>query len=504
MGSQARDDASQTPRLRPRLIAFYLPQFHPIPENDFTWGKGFTEWANVVRAKPLFPGHYQPRIPADLGFYDLRLPEVRQAQADLAREHGIYGFCYYHYWTKGRRVLERPFDEMFESGHPDFPFCLCWANHNWQWSKVNGDQGRFIAQEYSEDDDREHIRWLLDVFRDERYITINGRPLLLIWRVQDMPDPVTTFTMWKEEARKNGVAEPYICKVESQGDFDNPHEYNCDAATEFWPHGARTLTERIRSPERVYRDNVILEYRSLVARHLERPMPPFQRFPCVVPQWDNTARYKPSGAQVLQGSTPELYGRWLEDVIEKTSSNQPEEQLIFMNAWNEWAEGAYLEPDFRYGRAYLEATRHALRTSGVEIPADVATEAPKAEGGMAAPPSTEQLYRRLQDKYTFLQQQLTERLAVEEQSPLLLKAEQRIEELERDHKQLRLQYRKLEERHKKLQKRHDRVRSKLERVTSSRQALSKPHTPRLEDRLLRLTSKFRSRLGKLMRIKRAR
>src|SRR5215216_5599877 len=337
--AQAPSEAARAKRPRPRVLAFYLPQFHPVPENNVFWGTGHTEWTYVVQAKPRFPGHYQPRLPADLGFYDLRLPEVRQAQVDLAKEYGIHGFCYYHYWFKGRRVLERPFDEVLESGHPDFPFCLCWANHNWNWKRGDKDRGRLIAQQYSEEDDRNHIRWLLNVFQDERYIKINGRPLFLIYRAFAMPDPLRSFTMWKEEAQKRGVPEPYICKADSHGNFDNPSKFGCDAAVEFWPHHLETFIERVNGPEEVYRTNKVQEYRDLVARLLERPEPPFRRYPCVLPDRDNTPRADYAGedarAHIFRGSTPELYGRWLEGAIRKISSNPPEEQLVFVNAWNE-------------------------------------------------------------------------------------------------------------------------------------------------------------------------
>ena len=219
-----------------RAIAFYLPQFHPISENDQWWGKGFTEWTNVAKAEPLFPGHYQPHIPADLGFYDLRLPETRQAQADLARESGIYGFCYYHYWFNGKQLLDRPFNEVLASGKPDFPFCLCWANENWTRVWDGKDNNVLIEQKYSEEDDRQHIRALADAFRDERYIRVNGKPLFLVYRATKIPDPRKTTAIWREEAQKLGIGDLYLCRVESfRDERSDPGEIGFDAAVGFQP-----------------------------------------------------------------------------------------------------------------------------------------------------------------------------------------------------------------------------------------------------------------------------
>jgi lipopolysaccharide biosynthesis protein len=354
-----------------RAIAFYLPQYHPIPENDEWWGKGFTEWTNVTKAKPLFEGHYQPHLPADLGFYDLRLPEARQAQADLAREYGIHGFCYYHYWFNGKRLLERPFNEVLASGEPDFPFCLCWANENWT-RRWDGQEQEILAEQvYGEEDDRRHIQWLAQAFQDPRYIRINGKPLFLVYRTSKIPDPLKTAKIWREEAYKLGIGEIFLCKVESfydeQGD---PSLIGFDASVEFQPDWSQLglplqrgrrwqLARKLGLSEKVYGDNNIYDYTAVVEKMLAKPTPHYQRFPCVTPSWDNTARRK-INATVFQNSTPETYKRWLTEVVRKTLHNKSSENIIFINAWNEWAEGNHLEPCRKWGTAYLEATKKVL------------------------------------------------------------------------------------------------------------------------------------------------
>src|SRR5947207_4949510 len=233
-----------------RTIAFYLPQYHPIPENDAWWGKGFTEWTNVVKAKPLFRGHYQPHLPADLGFYDLRVAESREAQANLARQYGINGFCYYHYWFEGRRLLERPFNEVLTSRNPDFPFCLCWANENWTRIWDGGDSEVLMEQTYSEQDDLAHIRWLSHAFGDPRYIRVDNRPLFIIYRAHKLPDIRKTTAVWREECRRLGVGEVLLCRVDTAADKLPPNEVGLDAAVEFQPDwtslGAPLGSRRLR------------------------------------------------------------------------------------------------------------------------------------------------------------------------------------------------------------------------------------------------------------------
>lgn len=357
-----------------RLIAFYLPQFHPTDENDRWWGKGYTEWRRVASAKPAFPGHYQPHIPADLGFYDLRVPEARQAQAELAADHGIFGFCYYHYWFNGRILLGRPLREVLECGRPTLPFCLCWANEDWTraWDGRTGE--RLTWQEYSEEDDRRHLRWLAPAFEDDRYIRVGGRPLFLVYRAQRLPDPVRTTTTWREEAEALGLGQLFLCRVESFPDeHDDPVALGFDAAVEFQPDWARLgpavrrqphwrLLRKVGLSSRGYGEHAVLEYRSVVERMLGKLVPDYRRFPCVTPSWDNTPR-RSTGAVILDGSTPGEYERWLGAVLAKRPEAPADEDLVFVNAWNEWGEGNHLEPCQRWGRSYLEATARAHQTT---------------------------------------------------------------------------------------------------------------------------------------------
>jgi hypothetical protein len=349
-----------------RYIAFYLPQFHPILENDEWWGAGFTEWMNVVQARPRFRGHLQPHLPADLGFYDLRLPDTRQAQADLAIEHGVQGFCYYHYWFEGRRLLERPFEGVRRLNEPSLPFCLCWANEDWT-RRWDGSAGTMLMrQTYSREDDLRHIRSLVPAFSDPRYIRVDGRPLFLVYRASRLPEPQRTTDLWREEARQSGIHDLFLCRVESFVDErSDPRALGFDAAVEFAPDwsilskpppqrfadlAARRLgISRLRGHEGG--GDIRFDYATMVERMLGKPGPEYVRFPCVTPSWDNSAR-RSRGAVIVNGSTPLLYEDWLRRTSERTGS-----RLIFVNAWNEWAEGCHLEPCQRWGREYLAAHR---------------------------------------------------------------------------------------------------------------------------------------------------
>jgi len=372
------DRAAPVKQGMPRALAFYLPQFHPIPENDEWWGKGFTEWTNVTRAQPLFPGHYQPHVPSELGFYDLRVPEVREAQAALAAEHGISGFVYYHYWFHGKQMLERPFQEVLDSGSPDFPFALCWANEEWtrNWDAHTGQV--LIPQHYSEEDDLEHIRWLITAFSDDRYIKIDGRPLMLIYRAAQLPDPKRTAEIWRTEAQKLGFPDLYLCWVESHGPPPGgPEAFGMDASVAFMPPSG----ERIFTPQEGTRGHRIMDYNSAYTAALRQTPVPWKRFPSVMVEWDNTAR-RPHAATIFAGVTPDAYEGWLRETVKSVAKVRDEENYLFILAWNEWAEGNHLEPDRRYGRAFLEATRAVMLGSNGDATdlrghLDVATDGSK-------------------------------------------------------------------------------------------------------------------------------
>jgi lipopolysaccharide biosynthesis protein len=359
-----------TPTARQRHLAFYLPQFHPIPENDDWWGPGFTEWVSVSKARPLFPGHRQPHLPGALGFYDLRLAETRAAQAALAGAHGIDGFVYYHYWFTGRRLLNRPFDEVLASGEPNFPFALCWANESWTRAWDGRSRDVLIEQRY--DDDRTHARWLTSAFSDPRYIRVDGKPLFLIYRASRLPNAARTTDILREEATKAGIGDLYLARVESFGDErSDPGAIGFDASVEFapdWEVLAGGVGQRARSGLRriasLGRDRPwqTHDYGALASKMRAKPPVQHTRFPCVTPRWDNTPRRGRTGL-ALVGDTPDLYRDWVTWATRTAPSTPGGQSLVFVNAWNEWAEGAHLEPDREHGTSYLEAHRDGRYTA---------------------------------------------------------------------------------------------------------------------------------------------
>lgn len=356
--------------MTPRLIAFHLPQFHPTPENDEWWGKGFTEWTNVARAKPLFPDHYQPHVPADLGFYDLRLPEARQAQADLARTYGIEGFCYYHYWFgNGRRLLERPVAEILEKGQPDFPFCLCWANHSWN-TAWQGTDSMLMEQTYPGwDDYAAHFDWLLKAFRDVRYLTVEGRPIFVVYQPDHIPEVKKVTDYWRARALDAGLPGLYLIGVSHRDEIWDPRPRGFDASImQALPKRDGRIPRKYLGTklkafiERHDANVTIWDYSEIMPSLLRRNTVEWDDFPIALPNWDNTPR---SGARglVFNNATPELFRKHLKEAIKRVAKNKNSKQIIFLKAWNEWAEGNYVEPDQRWGRAWLEVIRDELASA---------------------------------------------------------------------------------------------------------------------------------------------
>ncbi len=344
-----------------RAIAFYLPQFHPIPENDAWWGKGFTEWTNVSKAVPQFEGHYQPHLPGELGFYDLRVPEVQRRQVELARKHGIYGFCFHYYFFGGKRLLERPLEQFVADTTHDFPFCICWANENWtrRWDGLEHEV--LVAQVYSEETDIAFIKCIEPLLRDSRYITVNGRPLIVVYRVSKMPNPRATAGRWREYCRHVGLNEPYFVAAQAFG-FTDPSKVGFDAAVEFPPHvDPPEIAHSLRLLNPNFRGR-LSSYESLSALMQRQNIgTTYKAFKTVVPGWDNEPR-KPGNGVIITGSTPAMYKSWLDSVFRSALDDpNPDARLMFINAWNEWGEGAHLEPDRRFGYAYLEATRQVVK-----------------------------------------------------------------------------------------------------------------------------------------------
>lgn len=344
----------------PRLIAFYLTQFHPIPENDRWWGKGFTEWTNVTKASPLFEGHLQPHLPADFGFYDLRVRETRRDQINLAREYGIDGFCYHYYWFSGKRLLNQPLDDMLADPESDMPFCLCWANENWTRRWDAAEHEVLIAQKYLPDDDINFIKSLIPFFKDDRYIKIEGKPFLIVYRPQHLPNPAKTLEIWRKYCHEIGIGDVHLCAALTHGNEDYI-QYGFDSGVEFPPHNLKQAN--VNSQLSFYKAFVgnVMQYATVASCYLRRIHENENRrvFKTVFPSWDNTARTHDRALIMLNG-TPDNYECWLASTIDLVK-NSEKDQLVFVNAWNEWAEGCHLEPDRRYGRKFLEATLNAKR-----------------------------------------------------------------------------------------------------------------------------------------------
>jgi lipopolysaccharide biosynthesis protein len=357
-----------------RLIAFYLPQYHPIPENDEWWGKGFTEWTNVARAKPLYRGHYQPHVPADFGFYDLRVPETRVAQAELAKEHGIEAFCYYHYWFAGRRILERPFNEVLQSGQPDFPFCLCWANQTWTGVWHGCPDKILLEQTYpGYEDHQRHFEQLLPAFLDGRYVKVEGKPIFLIHMPREIPDVQKVLDFWRSMAVKAGLPGLHLVAALHKGDNAwNPQAAGFDAAVkqnlpllrrEMWVRWHQPITKFQHFYYKKRGQPTIYSYKEMLLSMLPGKDSLVETYPCLLPNWDNTPRSGTNGL-VLHGSTPELFRVQVKRSLEIMENIPPEHKFIFIKSWNEWAEGNYLEPDMKFGKAYLEVIRdEVLRTT---------------------------------------------------------------------------------------------------------------------------------------------
>ncbi len=365
-----KQNHSSIPCSKIKLIAFYLPQFHPIPENDEWWGKGFTEWTNVTKALPQFIGHYQPHLPDQLGFYDLRLETIQKQQIELAKQYGIYGFCYHHYWFNKKRILQTPLDTVLNNPDLDLPFCINWANENWtrRWDGL--EQDVLLAQRHSAEDDIAFIQDAAKYMQDSRYIRIDGKPLLLLYRPGLLPDVQATAKRWRKWCRENSVGEIFLV-ITHAFEHVNPNNIGFDAAIEYAPntYPVTPVTDQIIAAGKMVNPNyqgVIFDYNQAAEYGQSQPLPPYKKFRCIFPGWDNEAR-KPGRGITFINSTPLKFQQWLSYLLRFTQKHfKQNEQFLFINAWNEWAEGAHLEPDRKNGFSYLEACRvanqlHALR-----------------------------------------------------------------------------------------------------------------------------------------------
>jgi lipopolysaccharide biosynthesis protein len=350
-------------------IAIHLPQFHPIPENDEWWGKGFTEWTNVTKTTPRFEGHYQPHLPADLGFYDLRLEEARLAQEALAKAYGIHGFCYYHYWFNGKKMLYEPLDRKLKNPKEDFPFMMCWANEDWTRAWEASENKVLLKQDYGFDDDVNHIKHLINYFKDSRYIRVDDKPVFIVYRPELFPDIKKTIQIWREEAKKAGLPDLYLGYAQKSrleflsAGFDFAFQFQPNFSHVPKPIGNQTI-KRIKRKVLLKmgiqenKQSSVYDYETYVklqnAEDFKAPI-----YPGVTPMWDNSARK--DKAFVLHDSTPKKYEKWLRFIKENYPWNEVPENFVFINAWNEWAEGNHLEPCQKWGTSYLEVTKEVFK-----------------------------------------------------------------------------------------------------------------------------------------------
>lgn len=351
-----------------RVIAIHLPQFYPFLENDEWWGKGFTEWRNVTTAKPRYRGHYQPHIPTDLGFYDLRLKECRVEQEKLAKEYGIYGFCYYHYWFNGHLIMEKPVEAKLANPEEDFPFMLCWANENWHRNWAGGYNETLIEQHYSIKDDIEHFKYLLPYFKDSRYIKVNGKPVFCVYRPALFPDFDKSVETWQSLAKDEGF-QLYICKFEAGGEWGKQFMFqSVNAAIEFQPINKEGWDRKYAWKSKLWDRffdkpifNKIYPYKKYVDFQLSKPsFSEYKRYPSVCPCWDNASRRQSQVFSGFKDVTPSLFEKWFDHVYRTFKPFGDDEDFIFINAWNEWAEGCHLEPDIKYGRGFLQAIKQVI------------------------------------------------------------------------------------------------------------------------------------------------
>ncbi|HUR24800.1 MAG TPA: glycoside hydrolase family 99-like domain-containing protein [Candidatus Thermoplasmatota archaeon] len=354
-GTSAADDI--------KLVAYYLPQFHPIPQNDAWWGKGFTEWTNVGKALPQFVGHSQPRLPGELGYYDLRVREVMHRQIELAKNYGIHAFCFHYYWFSGERLLEKPLDDFVTDPAIDFPFAICWANENWT-RRWDGQEKKILKEQRYTLEDRDALMPDMKRYLQHRnYLRIGGRPLIIVYKPMLIPDIKATVERWRAMCRASGVGEIYLVGVQWDP-AHNPTEFGFDAMAEFPPVSVpyTPQIDKVRLLNPAFAGS-IYDYSEMVQIFSGRARPSYELFRGVTPGWDNTAR-RGGNAWVFRGATPAVFGQWLRKAMAATRQAMPEDRrLVFINAWNEWAEGAYLEPDHKFGYAYLQECWDALQES---------------------------------------------------------------------------------------------------------------------------------------------